>query len=298
MTTAIEARAVSKTLSARRLSFFHSTRPDSDGESVLQSVSLSLMTGEILCVSGDRGCGKSVLLRVLAGRVVPTSGSVRIHGFDLIREARQARRLVSYVSLEGDWTKFRRRTGRAIIARLASTEDQISRASAALRMLELEELMDRSPFTYSMGQRRCFQIACAVLSAPVVVIDDLFCGLDNASAALVQELLRTDTREWNGAVVFSTSRIEEAKDVADRILVLARGTVVDSAPSEEVALWPRRTRFSIKLQGTSVAIGTPVALRKPDTSDALSADMLLEGESRFLAFLKEILTQPEDAKRS
>lgn len=199
----------------------------------VRGVSLSLPTGSFTAVMGPSGSGKSTLLSCAAGLDTPTRGQVVVGGHDisafspdaLTRFRRdhvgfvfQAYNLVEHLSVADNVT---------LPVVLAGREPDAGRLAELLAAVGLAGLGGRRPGELSGGQAQRVAIARALFTRPDVVLADEPTGaLDSRTAALVLEMLRTTTRALGQTVVVVTHDPQVAA-VADRVLFLADGLLVD-----------------------------------------------------------------------
>ncbi|WP_030161978.1 ABC transporter ATP-binding protein [Streptomyces sp. NRRL S-244] len=206
------------------------------GPAVLDRLDLGIRPGEVLAVVGPSGCGKSTLLRTLAGLLPPLAGTVTQDGTPITRPDAD-RALVFQDDALLPWRTVRanvelplliRRVPRA--ERRRSAEDWLARVGLADHALKL-------PHQLSGGQRQRVQLARALAARPrAVLMDEPFGALDAQTRAGMQDLL-VDVLAGTGAtVVFVTHDVDEALFVADRVALLATGTVLDvPAPRDRTA---------------------------------------------------------------
>ncbi len=210
----------------------HQTFESRDRQRVtaLQDVSVAVARHEFLAVIGASGCGKSTILRLVAGLLRPSAGSVRIYG-DVVTEPRdeigivfQKPTLLPWLTaLDNITFPVRHRYGR-VDARTAD------RGRALLDMIGLAEFAARRPDELSGGMQQRVAIARALLQDPeILLMDEPFSALDALTRdEMALELLRIWTSRPK-TVLFVTHSIQEALLLADRILVMSPrpGTVRD-----------------------------------------------------------------------
>jgi oligopeptide/dipeptide ABC transporter ATP-binding protein len=218
---------------------------------VLNDVALRAGRGEIVGVIGETGSGKTTLARAIAGLVGAESGRIRLDGVELSRLKGRARRehrrsgAVHYVfqdplrSLDPDL-----RVGEivreplAIAGRLSRAEQQ-DRVIGALHRVGLPaELIDRVPGDISGGQRQRVSIARAIVGRPQLLIcDEPVSALDasnrNHVLRLLDELRRGD-RATAPAILLISHDLSSLAGIADRVVVLYRGRVVEEGPIAQV----------------------------------------------------------------
>ncbi len=183
-----------------------------------------------LAIVGPSGSGKSVTLRALAGLLGPDAGTVTYGGVDVSRTATERRRL-GYVP-QG----FGLLPGRTVWQQAVFGVHAIpARAAWWLEILHLDGLLDRLPEQLSGGQRQRASLARALAGDPrVVLLDEPFSALDAPVRAELRRELRRLQREVNLSTVVVTHDPEEAAMLADEIIVLSDGQVLQSGSCREV----------------------------------------------------------------
>jgi ABC-2 type transport system ATP-binding protein len=195
----------------------------------LNGVSLSIGKGEVLCLLGHNGAGKSTLVSILATALPPSSGTARIAGFDVVREAREVRRRIG---LTGQFAAVDEglsgRENLILVARLlgAGKSEARSRADQLLEMFDLTEAADRIARSYSGGMRRRLDLAGSFVGRPqVLFLDEPTTGLDPVSRNALWELVR-ELVAGGTTVLLTTQYLEEAEQLADRVVVLGHGAII------------------------------------------------------------------------
>jgi ABC-2 type transport system ATP-binding protein len=204
----------------------------SGGVEALRDVSFEVRQGEAFGLLGPNGAGKSTTIGILTTTLRPTSGEVRLAGFDVAR-AREAiaARAVSGIVFQ-DSVLDGALTGRANLelhARLWRVpRDRARRRSAELiEKLGLAELIDRPARSYSGGQRRRLEIARAVLGEPrVLFLDEPTAGLDPTIRHELWSLIQ-DLRAREGlTLLLTTHYLDEAERLCDRVAIMHAGRIV------------------------------------------------------------------------
>ncbi len=185
---------------------------------VLKDVTLHVRPHELLCVVGQSGCGKTTLLRIVAGLLEPESGTVAIDGEEVVGPSPKVAMVFQHFGLF-PWRSVRANIAYGLANRGRS--DAV-RVDALIRLMGLEEARDRYPHQLSGGMRQRVGLARALAVEPdVLLMDEPFGSLDAITREQLQEeLLRIWERDRRVTGVFITHDIDEAILVGDRVAVL------------------------------------------------------------------------------
>lgn len=206
--------------------------PSSAEYEAVVDVSFDVREGEIVCVVGKTGCGKSTLVNLILGLDRPTSGEVTVNGvppFDDFMALRHKIATVFQTDRLLPWMRVLDNAAFALEACGVAKAERNARAIEWLDKLGLAAWRDAYPYQLSGGMRQRIAIARAFAVDPVLLIlDEAFGHLDEVTAEeLRRDFLRL-VRETNKASLVITHDIGEAIDIADRIVILARpATVLD-----------------------------------------------------------------------
>lgn len=178
-----------------------------NGNNILIDINLELLQGSKTAIVGANGSGKSMLLRIIAGLMIPSSGEVTIR--DQLVDPRKPHPVSVGVMIEqpGFWLNWTGYENLAFLASLTGKPDQ----EAILELLKtvgLEDAKDKLFRQYSMGMKQRLAIAQALMDDPeLLVLDEPTNGLDDEGSALVLDLLEEQHRE--GKTIIMTSHINE-----------------------------------------------------------------------------------------
>jgi len=203
----------------------------------VDDVSLEVRAGEILGFLGPNGAGKTTTIRMLVGLLQPTSGTVRVAGYDVQAQPLKAKAACGYVPDEPNL--YAKLTGRELL-RLVGDLYGLERAQAERRAEELLRLFDLSAAaddtfdSYSHGMRQKTALAAALVHDPrVLVLDEPTVGLDPKSARLIKDILR-QMAERGAAVFLSTHILEIAEHMCDRIGIIDHGRLIAAGTMDEL----------------------------------------------------------------
>lgn len=208
------------------------------GKTVVDNLSFTVKEGEVLGFLGPNGAGKSTTMKMLTGFLKPTSGMIRVCGFDIQQESLQARRMMGYLP-EGA-PGYGEMTVKGFLNFIADIRGLkgIQRDTAiehAMASVELSSVWGQTLDTLSKGFRRRVGLAQAILHDPrVLILDEPTDGLDPNQKHQVRELIRNLAKDK--IVVISTHILEEVGAVCTRAIIINQGKlVVDETPQALLA---------------------------------------------------------------
>ena len=216
-----------------------------DGQSAVDGVDLDIYRGELFSLLGASGCGKTTLLRMLAGFVTPDQGSIAIDGIDMLRLAPyerpvnmmfQSYALFPHMSVEDNVAFGLRRDG---VPRAEITQ----RVGAALELVQMAQFAKRKPEQLSGGQKQRVALARSIVKQPkVLLLDEPLSALDKKLREATQFELVTIQEQIGITFVMVTHDQEEAMSMSTRIAVMDRGRIVQLGPPRDIYEKPA-TRF-------------------------------------------------------
>lgn len=212
-------------------------------QTALRSITLAVAKGECVGIAGHAGSGKTTLIRHLNGLLQPTSGRITVNGVDIAaRDLREVRREVGMVFQYPEQQLFEETVFKEIAFGLSGTGMSIAnsdrRVREALHAVGLgEELLGRSPFALSGGQKRRVAIAGALVMRPeILVLDEPGAGLDPQGRREILELLEKLRREHGLTLLLVSHNMEDFVRLADRVVILKNGAVAMEGRTREVLL--------------------------------------------------------------
>lgn len=219
----------------------------------VDEVTLTVKKGEVLGFLGPNGAGKSTTMRMITGFLVPTSGSVRVGGHDVLEKPLAAKSLIGYLPESapsyGDMTV---REFLFFAASIRGLEGNARRRAIdrVMEMCFLKPVRHQSIDTLSKGYRHRTCFAQAILhDPPVLVLDEPTDGLDPNQKHEVRTLIREMGREK--AILFSTHILEEVEAACSRAVIIDRGKVVaNGTPAELKARSARARTLLIRVEGS------------------------------------------------
>ena len=262
----------------------------------LAGVDLDVEPGEFFGLLGPNGAGKTTLIKILTTLLLPTSGTARVAGFDVVNETAKIRRVINMVS-GGEQSGYGLLTTREQLWMFSqfyglSQRDGWKRVDELIEITGLTEQRDQKVRTLSTGQRQKLNFARRLLNDPwVLFLDEPTLGLDVAAA----RELREHTLAWKAeaagrTVLLTTHYMVEAEQLCDRIAIVDRGRILALGTPEELR---RRVQaesiFRIELDQLPAQGGLAGIGELPGVLSAVRADVDGEGAGSDRVALKVAL---------
>lgn len=202
---------------------------------VLRGVDFDVAEGSIFALLGSNGAGKTTLVRILSTLLKADGGTATVNGFDVGAESDDVR---ESISLTGQFAAVDEvLTGRenlVLVAQLRHLKDPGAAADAMLARFSLTDAGSRKAGTYSGGMRRRLDIAMSLIGDPAIIfLDEPTTGLDPQARIEVWDTVR-DLARGGTTVLLTTQYLDEAEQLADRIAILHRGTIIQNGTLAEL----------------------------------------------------------------
>jgi len=194
----------------------------------IRPLDLHVPSGELFGFLGPNGAGKTTTIRMLAGVLRPTAGSIEIGGVDMLREPVRAKQMIGYIpDRPSIYEKLTGAEFLRFVSGLWGREGQEAErwARDLLRLFDLEQWQDTLIESYSHGMRQKLLISSALVHSPsTIIVDEPMVGLDPKGARQIKDLLRNFAAQ-GGTVFLSTHTLEVAEALCDRIAILHQGEI-------------------------------------------------------------------------
>ncbi len=195
----------------------------------VNNISFDVYAGEVFGFLGPNGAGKTTTIKVIVGLLRPTSGAVKVAGYDVQAQSMLAKASSGYVpDTPNLYAKLSGRELLRFVGDLYSMDrTQVAhRIDELLRMFDLTAVGDDTVDSYSHGMQQKASLAAALMHDPkVLVLDEPTVGLDPKSARLIKDILR-QMAERGAAVMLSTHILEIAERMCDRIGIINKGELI------------------------------------------------------------------------
>jgi ABC-2 type transport system ATP-binding protein len=196
----------------------------------VNGVDLEIQRGEIFGLLGPNGAGKSTTIRMLCTLLEPTSGTARVNGFDIVKQANDVRRSLGTL-LAGERSIYWKLTARenleyfAALYHIPPTVAR-KRVDELIERMELKERANELVEKYSTGMKQRVAIAKALLARPpILLLDEPTLGLDPQAARRLRELI-AELKQEGHTILLTTHYMEEADQLSDRIGIIDTGKVI------------------------------------------------------------------------
>ena len=208
-----------------------------DGVLALDHLNLEVQSGEVYCLLGANGAGKTTAVNLFLNFIPPTTGTCFIKGIDVTKDPLEAKKHVAFVSenvmLYGNFTA---RQNLDFFAKLGGRENLGKEDYyQVMRRVSLQEkAFEQRVKSFSKGMRQKLGISIAIIKdAPAILLDEPTSGLDPKAASEFLEILN-ELRDEGKSVFMSTHDIFRAKDIADRVGIMKEGRLVMERTREEL----------------------------------------------------------------
>lgn len=203
----------------------------------VDAIDLEVPRGELFGFLGPNGAGKTTTLRMIAGILRPTSGTVRIAGVDIAVDPIAAKSQLGFIPDRP--FIYEKLTGSEFLRFVAGLYGQAGadvehRARELMALFDLEEWRDELVESYSHGMRQKLIISSAFVHRPaVIVVDEPHVGLDPKSIKILRDLFKEYTRRGH-TIMMSTHTLEAAESLCDRIAIINAGKIAACGTMEEL----------------------------------------------------------------
>jgi len=201
----------------------------------VKGISFAVNEGEVFGLIGPNGAGKTTALRVLSTLIEVTSGEVKIFGRDIVKDAVEVRKYISY--LPEDAGAYKNMTGREYLRFIAQffrgLQDSKAMVEKGIIIAQLGERIDDKVDTYSKGMARKLLVARALMICPkLAILDEPTSGLDVLNAQEIRRVVKKTVSEGT-TVLLSSHNMLEVELMCDRIALIDHGKIVEmGTPSE------------------------------------------------------------------
>lgn len=255
----------------------------------ISNLTCSLEAGKIIALAGPDGSGKTTLMRLIAGLLLPTSGSIRVAGLDTVKQAEEIHTIIGYMpqkfGLYEDITVEHNLNLYFDLKQIPYNEKE-ELYKKLLHFTGLDRFRTRYAGALSGGMKQKLGLACALMNTPkLLILDEPTIGVDPLSRlelwAIVSDMLAEGV-----TVLWSTSYLDEAER-CDSVLLLNDGNLIYQGPPQDLLSQREGRVFRISGAGDRIQSLTKKSLMHPDVTDAI----ILGSEIRLFTHSKGTIEQ-------
>jgi len=243
------------------------------GEKALAAVKPATLTvpwGQVIGLLGPNGAGKTTIIKMISGLITPTSGTIRVGGYDVARQRPQAVRQIGAV-LEGSrnvywplsaWENLMY-FGQLKGLRAAEIKP---RAERLLTELGLWQRRHETVGSFSRGMQQKVAVSAALITdPPIILLDEPTIGLDVEAARTFKDWIKHLGRDEGKTILLTTHQLEGAQELSDRVAVIKDGEIIADLPTAELLARHAENRFEIRVTGSVDGTVLPPGARvEPD----------------------------------
>jgi ABC-2 type transport system ATP-binding protein len=195
----------------------------------ISNLNLTIPSGQFFGFLGPNGAGKTTTIKTIAGLLKPTSGAIKVEGFDVQKQPLQAKRVLGFIPDKP--FIYEKLTGKEFLQFVAGLyevngNEVETRIAQLLEMFELTDWADELVESYSHGMRQKIVMSAALIHQPkVLVVDEPMVGLDPKGARQVKKIFK-DLCARGTTIFMSTHTLEIAEQMCDYIAIIQKGTII------------------------------------------------------------------------
>lgn len=204
----------------------------------VNNISFNVIRGDIFAFLGPNGAGKSTAIKILTTVLQPTSGSVRVNGFDTVNQQHEVRKAIGVVfqehTLDRDLTAYENLYYHSVLYNVPKSERR-SRIETMLKNTGLWERRNSLIKTFSSGMKRRVEVIRSLLHFPqILILDEPTTGLDAQTRSFLWNHISEVNQKHNITIFLTTHNLEEAEKVARNISIIDQGEILMMGTAQEI----------------------------------------------------------------
>jgi ABC-2 type transport system ATP-binding protein len=228
----------------------------------VDGISFEVPRGEVVALLGGNGAGKTTTLSMLLGLLLPTAGTVRVLGEDMVRNRYRVLPRINFSSPYVDLPKrLTVRENLTVYSELYGLADVRGRIGTLAEDLAIGRFLDRPTGQLSSGQQTRVALAKAMLNEPeLLLLDEPTASLDPDTADWVRSYLQSYQRDTGATILLASHNMAEVERLSTSVLIMKAGRIVDRGPPDQlIARYGRRTLEEVFLHIARTPAGDDVA---------------------------------------
>lgn len=205
---------------------------------VLDNISYEVNEGEIFGFIGPNGAGKSTLINIMTTLLVQDSGSIKICGYDILKEPIKAKECIGYVPQDlALMEELNAYDNLEFFGALYGLKGKVlkERIQEALKVTGLEDTKKQKVKKFSGGMKRRLNIAAAIMHHPkVLILDEPTVGVDPQSRNYIFSFIKNISKEWETTVIYTSHYMEEIEELCNRVFIIDLGKEISYGEREEI----------------------------------------------------------------
>jgi ABC-2 type transport system ATP-binding protein len=264
---------------------------------VLTGIDLKVERGTMLALLGPNGAGKTTTVRILSTLLSFDEGEVTVEGYDVRSEADKVRQVIGLTGQSAAVDELL--TGRENLVMMGqlyrlTRKSAVARATELLEQFDLVKAADRTAKTYSGGMRRRLDLAVSLIATPpIIFLDEPTTGLDPRSRLAMWDIIKGLMAKGT-TILLTTQYLEEADQLADRIVVIDGGKVIAEGTATELKSKVGKDRLELLFKDAKTLAQATQALGKAiiDTNDKeFSATMVIDDTNKDVKAVLDTLAK-------
>ncbi len=205
-------------------------------KTAVDGINLEIQKGELFALLGTNGAGKTTTIKMLTTLILPTSGKIKINGFDIIKDKQKIKEMINVSPQETAIApNLSVKENLEFMAGVYQIPNKQQKIDELVRLFKLEEVLKQKAKTLSGGWQRKVSIAIALINEPqILFLDEPTLGLDVIARKELWKII--ENLKDKITIILTTHYMEEAESLSDRVGIMSKGKLIDVGTAEELVL--------------------------------------------------------------